>query len=197
MDKRAFVLLLSFSTIALAAPNLHEPARKLAPLISSELDSSDVQFLATAAESESTEIKLGELAATRAVTAEVKSFGESIARDHNEANAELQKLAEKKGVPILKTATAAQKSAANKLSKFTGPKFDKAYMDEVIQSHQKQIGEFERAAHSSDPDIKSFAEKVLPALNEHLLLAKKLTGMAARPSTSPNFRANVMDRAPE
>src|SRR5438105_3005189 len=100
MNRRVLFFLAGFSSVALASPKLHEPARAPAPLITSELNGSDVEFLSSTADCGLIDVKLGELAALRAETSEIKSLGDAIAKDQREAGSELQKLAEKKGLPV-------------------------------------------------------------------------------------------------
>jgi putative membrane protein len=61
----------------------------------------------------------------------------------------------------------------NKWSKLSGTDFDREYMKAQIQNHEKAVFLFETEANSgSDPDLKTFAEKALPALRDHLKMAR-------------------------
>jgi len=61
----------------------------------------------------------------------------------------------------------------NKLSKLQGAQFDHAYMQAMLSDHQHDVSEFRKEAQSgTDPEIKSFASKTLPTLEDHLKQAK-------------------------
>jgi putative membrane protein len=50
-----------------------------------------------------------------------------------------------------------------------GAAFDKAYMTMMVQDHQKDIQEFEKASNNlSDGEAKAFATRTLPVLKAHL-----------------------------
>ena len=55
----------------------------------------------------------------------------------------------------------------------TYAEFDRAYMDHMVKDHKKDVAEFKTQAESGkDPQIKAFAAKTLPTLQEHLKLAE-------------------------
>jgi putative membrane protein len=61
-----------------------------------------------------------------------------------------------------------------KLERVSGQAFDRAYLDEMVKHHQKDIEEFERAAQSDNPQVRAFAERTLPTLRQHLERAQQL-----------------------
>ena len=59
------------------------------------------------------------------------------------------------------------------MQKLSGAEFDRAYMDHMVKDHKKDIAEFRKQASSGkDPEIKAFAAKSLPTLQEHLKMAE-------------------------
>ncbi|PYX62544.1 MAG: DUF305 domain-containing protein, partial [Acidobacteria bacterium] len=53
--------------------------------------------------------------------------------------------------------------------------FDKEFKTMAVKDHKKDIKEFERLSKSAeDADLKSWATKTLPTLQEHLRLAEQL-----------------------
>ncbi|MDP9169574.1 MAG: DUF4142 domain-containing protein [Acidobacteriota bacterium] len=45
----------------------------------------------------------------------------------------------------------------------SGGTFDKAYMQDMVKDHEKDIAEFQKEANSgSDPDLKNWASATLP-----------------------------------
>ena len=61
-----------------------------------------------------------------------------------------------------------------KLESVSGAAFDRAYLEEMVKHHQHDIQQFERAAQSDNQQIRTFAERTLPVLREHLQRAQQL-----------------------
>jgi putative membrane protein len=59
----------------------------------------------------------------------------------------------------------------------SGAEFDKAYMQHMVGDHEKAVALFQTAANSAqDADIKAYATKTLPTLQEHARLAGEVNG---------------------
>ena len=54
-------------------------------------------------------------------------------------------------------------------------KLDKSFLNQMALDHKKTIALFRRESRSgSDPDLKAFATKMLPTLEEHLKMVRSL-----------------------
>ena len=63
----------------------------------------------------------------------------------------------------------------DQLQKKQGAEFDRAYMDHMVEDHRKDVSDFRKEANAGkDPDIKAFAAKTLPTLEEHLQMAESI-----------------------
>jgi putative membrane protein len=146
-----------------------------------KLASADRDFVLTAAKGGMAEVALGELAGMNAKNDAVKRFGQRMVADHGKANQALADLAQDKGVELPKDVDRAHKGVQDRLAKLQGDAFDRAYVEEMVKDHRKDVKEFERASTSAkDPAVKAWAGKTLPTLREHLrevenLSAKVLT----------------------
>ena len=136
------------------------------------LPSADAQFLKKVNEDNLAEVEVANVANTKSTNDQVKSLASKLLTDHQENQSDLQALASKKNVTLPSEMPASKKSVKDKLSKLDGAAFDKAYIAEMIKDHKAAIAAFERAAKSTDPDVKAFAEKTLPTLKEHLSQAQ-------------------------
>lgn len=136
---------------------------------------SDEAFARKAVAGGQAEVECAVLAVQRASSADVKTLAHRIETDHKRSGDELLALATAKGLNIDPKPTPAQLGTKEKLGKLEGAAFDRAYIDYMVEDHQKDIEEFEKqAASGSDPELKAFAAKVLPALKEHLKMATDL-----------------------
>jgi len=122
-----------------------------------------------------TEVELGRLAAQKGQSADVKRFGQRMVSDHSKANTELKKLAASKGITLPAEMNAEQMAEHAKLAKLSGAEFDREYMTLMVEDHDKDVAAFlDESKDGSDPDIKSFAAKTLPTLQEHQRMAKEI-----------------------
>jgi putative membrane protein len=138
------------------------------------MDKSDKKFIDEAAQGGMAEVKLGQLAAEKASSEDVKKFGQMMVDDHTKANEELKSLAQKKMVD-LPTDIGKHQKTYDKLSKLSGSDFDKAYMDAMVKDHKEDVSEFEKqAARGQDSELKAWAAKTLPTLQMHLSHAEDL-----------------------
>jgi putative membrane protein len=148
--------------------------------------SSDEHFVMEAANGGMAEVELGKLAADKASSDEVKKFGERMVDDHGKANEELKTLAKNKNITLPAAPDAKTKATIDKLSKLSGESFDRAYMQDMVKDHKKDVAEFKTAAKSAqDPDIKAWAAKTLPTLEEHLKLAQEANKAVGTSGTMP------------
>ena len=134
----------------------------------------DHNFLVTAAEDGMAEVELGKLAQQKGSSEQVKSFGGQMVTDHGKANDELKTLAGNKGV-TLPTSPGKHQKDIDKLAKKSGADFDRDYARHMVDSHKKAVSLFQKTAKSgNDADVKAFAGKTLPTLQQHLEHANTL-----------------------
>jgi putative membrane protein len=121
------------------------------------------------------EVELGKLAVQKASSDAVKQFAQKMIDDHSKANDELKAIAAKENITVPDSLDSKHQSKVEKLSKLSGADFDRAYIKEELKDHQQDVRDFQQEAKSgSDPDVKSFASKTLPTLEDHLNTAKEL-----------------------
>jgi len=66
-----------------------------------------------------------------------------------------------------------QKSEMDKLGKLSGPEFDKEYMSAMLKDHEDDVKAFQtQSQEGNNPDVKGFATRTLPTLQEHLEMAR-------------------------
>ncbi|CAN7361407.1 DUF4142 domain-containing protein [Rhizobacter sp. LjRoot28] len=166
-----------------AAPGATSPATS-ASAAASRLAREDASFLKQAAQNGHTEVEGSKLAATKATTEPVKTFAQKMVDDHTKTNTELAALASSKGVDVPTEPSVAQKAKLKLLSAADGADFDRRYADMLgVKAHEDTIKLFQKAASGAkDPEVKAFAEKTLPALKEHLEMARKLKAGAPKKS---------------
>ena len=137
----------------------------------------DHDFLMDAAMGGMMEVELGRIAAQQGTSDAVKQFGQRMVDDHSKANEELMSLASTKGMTLPTALDEKHQKEVTKLSSMSGAEFDRAYGKMMLSDHNKDVSEFEKQSNKgTDPDLKAFAAKTLPTLQEHLQMARALPG---------------------
>jgi putative membrane protein len=142
---------------------------------SSALSPDDKEFVSKAGMGGLAEVMMGNLALQKASNADVKAFGQRMVTDHSKANEELQQLATAKGTSLPAELAGEATDAYDHLNSLSGAAFDKAYMTHMVEDHEKDVAEFDKASTSArDADVKAWAGKTLPTLQSHLQQAKEV-----------------------
>ena len=149
------------------------------------MTSQDRDFIMDAAMGGLEEVELGHMAAQLGTSDAVKQFGQRMVDDHSKANSELMTLASSKGITLPTTLDEKHQKDVTKLRAMKGAEFDRAYSKMMLSDHNKDVSEFEKqSTKGTDPDLKAFASKTLPTLQEHLQMARSLPGNERSDSNS-------------
>lgn len=137
----------------------------------------DKEFVSKAGMAGLYEVQAGNLALQKAQNADVKAFAQRMVTDHGAANNELSQLATAKGLALPTELAGEHKAALDHLAMLSSAEFDKAYMQHMVGDHAKDVSEFEKASTSAtDADVKAWAAKTLPTLQQHHQLAQEVSG---------------------
>ncbi len=136
----------------------------------------DKEFVSDAGMDGLFEVQAGNLALQKAESADVKTFAQRMVTDHGAANAELAQLATTKGLALPTELGGPMKDAYQHLEGLSGAEFDKAYMQHMVEGHNKDVAEFEKVSTTGgDFDLKGWAGKTLPTLQQHQQMAKDIS----------------------
>jgi len=156
------------STTGSVSNTMGNAANSISNSVSSVTTPSPESFLSDAAEGGMTEVELGKLAQQKSKNPDIKKFGQMLVEDHSKANAEVKTLAGKKNIN-LPTGMGSHQSTFDKLKGLNGDDFDKEFVEDMVDDHEKDVSTFQKESqNSSDPDVKAFAAKTLPVLQKHL-----------------------------
>jgi putative membrane protein len=148
-----------------AATPMSQPSSSTAAATSSP----DQDFINNAAKGNRAEVELGHMMATKATNRDVKQFAQQMVKDHTDALNQLQQLAQSKSLTLADGLPSDAEDLQQKLSKDHGIQADKDYVKGMVEDHQKDVKDFQDASQNAkDPDVKQWAGKTLPTLQEHL-----------------------------
>ncbi|WP_414517738.1 DUF4142 domain-containing protein [Nostoc sp. PCC 9305] len=146
--------------------------------------SSDKEFMTEAAQGGLAEVQLGQLASQRGASNAAKQYGQRMVQDHTLVNNQLKQLATQKGVTLPTSLDSKNKQVLQSLSKLSGANFDRQYLNQMLQDHEKDVSAFQtEAEQGQDPEVKAFAGQTLPILQEHLQQVRSLVNPGSSTST--------------
>jgi putative membrane protein len=138
-----------------------------------EVSKREREFFKNSSELGMAEVEMGKMGQAKATDPDLKKFSAELARDHTKANNELMTLAKQKGVQVAAEPTSAQRKMISQIAAKSGPEFDTEFREQLVKSHEKGIRMLQEAERDAkDPDVKAWAAKQLPIMQEHLAMAK-------------------------
>jgi putative membrane protein len=148
------------------------------------LSQQDKSFIKDAAEGGMAEVELSKIA-EKSQNPEVKRFAERMVRDHTAANTELTGIATGLGIEMPNKLDTEHQRIRDQLGGMHGTAFDQQYMHVMVNDHDQAVKLFrEENAAGRDTELKQFAQKTLPTIEQHqkmaLDLSHRLAETAAR-----------------
>ena len=138
-----------------------------------KVSSGDRSFITKAMKDDATEIELGKLAQQNGGSAEVKRFGDHLVKEHSKAGDELQAIAAKLGYSPRNAGP--DKGKVKKFSNLRGARFDREFAHFMVKDHERSVKLFEKESQKGQAEeLRQFAAKTLPGLQEHLKMARDL-----------------------
>ncbi len=138
-------------------------------------DQSDQTFANEAATGGKAEVDLGRYMEEHGHDVKVREFGRRMVTDHTAADTKLKGAAAQGNVKLPAAPDPEERKTLSELRKLRGAALDRAYIDDMVQDHQKDVQLFQQEAQSgTNPQMKSFAQETLPTLQQHLSQAEEL-----------------------
>jgi putative membrane protein len=159
------------------------------------------------------EIRLGQAAESNSQNSAVQKFGKHMVRDHTKMFEHLVTIANAEGLQLpdtnafYVTVTPPQDNekeatellaetpqemllkaqlAVQNLASLSGPAFDQAYANAMVQGHEKAIQTFQDAASSlQDEQLRKYADKGVTAIRHHLEMAQELQKEVMQNTNAP------------
>lgn len=139
------------------------------------VEESDAEFATKAAVGGMAEVEFGKLALEKTSNPQIKDFANMMVLDHGKANEELMAIAKMKNITLPAALDDDHQKKMNELNSKTGSDFDKAYVEAMVDGHEKTLKLMEnQAKDGKDADLKAFASKTAPVVQTHLNLIKKI-----------------------
>jgi len=150
------------------------------------LSTKDLQVANTIHQMNQTEVGFARFAKDHASSREVQAFADRLIKDHDTANEKLRSLVENRGGKITEPddkVLAQDPDAQKAMAKIDGLKplkdatFDSAFTALMVKEHEaalRKVRDLEKQA--SDSTIRATLTGMVPAIQEHLKIARDLSG---------------------
>ncbi len=146
-------------------------------------------FVKEAAVSDMFEIQSSELAEQKATDQATKDFAAHMIKDHSKTTSDLKSFVQsgKVKADIPAELDSSHQSMLDKLKSLTGPDFTKQYRSDQESGHKDAVSLFKRYSDGGDnPDLKAWAGKTLPTIEDHLKMIQVLNGTKAEKTPVTN-----------
>ena len=129
----------------------------------------DAEFMVDAAVNGMLELEMSKLAQQKAATPVVRNFAQRLVQQHGQVNTALRNLAQQKNLVLPGALGKDQQNKYAELSAVAGTQFDKQFVATMKELHKNDVEAFEDMSKEAyDGDIRGFAAKFLPTLEQHL-----------------------------
>ena len=132
------------------------------------LDEESAEFLVKIADGRLMGIKEGEAAKSKGTTPEIRSYGKLMVKDENRLYTIMKTLAVHKKIQLPIAISDEKKDGLKDLLEKKGTDFDDKFIKMMRIDHERDIRLFTDALHVKDDEIRAFAVKYLPLIQEHL-----------------------------
>jgi putative membrane protein len=129
-------------------------------------------FAARVAQNTAAAIALSRLATEHTQDSELKSFAVRMVTDHTKLHLQLAALASRKSWRLPAGMDMAHTATVKRLERLYGTAFDREYITAMVDDHDRAVSWFQVHARSgADADLREWAAKVLPLIEDHRRMA--------------------------
>ena len=135
----------------------------------------DQSFLRKTLEDSVAEEQMGQLAAQKSPSDDVKQFGQKMAQIHEQLNNQIKPVAKQLVVDEPKKPSKKDKQEIERMQALSGPDFDSAFLKAMLKDQQTDVKGFkdeEQSAHN--PTVQKLAQLDEPVLSQHLQILQQL-----------------------
>lgn len=132
-------------------------------------------FMIKAAQANLAEIDMARIIMQKSQNKDLRDFANMIQSDHTDALEDLTDLMRDKGMSPPNTLSPEIKVDIEKMTALSGPDLDREFANAMVADHQKALEMFRDQANiAQSPDVRKYAEDLIPKLEMHLEKAQKL-----------------------
>lgn len=135
----------------------------------------DKAFVRSALEGGMAEVEMGQLAAQKGSSDDVKQFGQKMVNDHTQLGDQMKQVAHQLDMSPPKGLSKKDRAEVAKLQGLSGDQFDNAYIDAMLKDHKKDLSDFRQEAdNTQNPTVKQAAQQGAQVIDQHLQLIQQI-----------------------
>jgi len=135
----------------------------------------DRAFVKKALEGGMAEVQLGQLAAEKGSSDDVKQFGQTMVTDHTKLGDQMKVVAQQLSVTAPAGMSKKDKELMAKLQSLSGSEFDNAYIVAMVKDHKKDAEDFKsEAQQTQNPAVQQVAQQGEQVIDRHLEMIDKI-----------------------
>jgi putative membrane protein len=135
----------------------------------------DKAFVRKALEGGMAEVQMGQIAAEKGSSDDVKQFGQKMVTDHTQLGDQMKQVAQQIGVTPPTGLSKKDKEEVAKLQTLSGAEFDNAYIMAMVKDHKKDAEDFKsEAQQTQNPTVKQAADQGSQVIDQHLDMIEKI-----------------------
>jgi putative membrane protein len=135
----------------------------------------DQSFLRKTLEDDVAQEQMGQLAAQKSQSDDVKQFGQKMAQIHEQLTNQLMPVAKKLGVDEPKNPSKKDRQEIEKMQALSGPEFDAAFIRAMLRDQQDDLKGFKNEVEGAqDPNVQQLARMDEPVLSQHLQVLQQI-----------------------
>ena len=147
-----------------------------------KLSDADRDALTDLAMANMAEIANAKIALTKSANPDVKGFAQRMLDDHTKAQAEVQAVAQAKGVELPAELNVKYKAKLAMLKALKGEIFNRTYIKQSgrtdhLDTHKKLKDNLDDL---KDPEVKALVTKIRPIVEQHLIMAEEMIAKSGR-----------------
>jgi putative membrane protein len=137
---------------------------------------SDKDFVARAIACDIAGIKFAERAIKQTTNKDVEKFARKMKEEHTKCRDALMERAKEMKLGVLEGLDKEKQGTFDRVSKLEGSEFDRAYMREMVESHEAALATYEFwAEKGKDREVADHVKRAIPKIKEHLEEARRIS----------------------
>ena len=138
----------------------------------------DKDFVQKAVSAGLYEVDAAKLVQDKVSDPQIKQLAKTMESDHKQTNTELTKIAKQSNIDVPSKPQGADQQMLVQLRQSNDQQLGQQYLQQQIQAHQQAIQLFQQGQQLQNPELKGFAERTLPKLQEHLQHLQQMSSSA-------------------
>ena len=175
ITRQVLYFLLVVAALSVAACNRGDNVEAAREKRQPTVTPAEQEFLMKAADANLSNIDVARLAMHKSQNSDVKDFANMIQSDDASALEDLTDLMNDKGVSLPNTLSPETKTEIETMTALSGAELDREFANMMVAQHEKEIGMYhDQLEIAQTPDVRKYAEDLLPRLEMHLEKSQRL-----------------------